>query len=206
MWFILDGEQRRGPFTTDELVKVLLESPHPYNVPIWREGLPGWQLAWSVPEIRETLPPPPSSVPSAQLSDDVPFEVEEIAKYYRFLVLLVGLQLVLGFFQFPGRISPASEPGGLALIVSLVVIGVLITTAFTAYHLTRLLGENLPILWGVAMFIPCINIIGLLLISTRAQAWCRRYGITVGFFGPTKESIEELRRRGRSASKVSQQP
>jgi hypothetical protein len=46
------------------------------------------------------------------------------------------------------------------------------------------------------MFLPCINIIGLLVLSSKAQAWCRQYGIKVGFFGPTKESIEELRRRG----------
>lgn len=60
VWFILDdGEQRRGPFTADELVKVLLENPRPHNVPIWREGLPGWQASWSVPEIREMLPPLP---------------------------------------------------------------------------------------------------------------------------------------------------
>ena len=198
-WFIIDGEQRRGPFTDDELIKVLLENPSPHNVPIWREGLPGWQAASSVPEIRETLPPLPSTAPSAQLSNDVPLEAEEIAKYYRFLVLLVGLQLVLGFFQFPGMSS--AEPGALTLVLSLALLGLLAAIAFTAYHLTRLLGESLPILWGIAMFLPCINIIGLLLISSKAQVWCKRYGIAVGFFGPTKESIEELRRRAKPASR-----
>jgi hypothetical protein len=45
------------------------------------------------------------------------------------------------------------------------------------------------------MFLPCINILTLLVLSSKAQSWCRRYGIRVGFLGPTKESIEELRRR-----------
>lgn len=199
IWFYLDGEQRQGPFTADELVKVLLGSSRPHNVPVWREGLPGWQAAGSVPEIREMLPP---LGPSAQLSNDVPFgDAEEIAKFYRLLVLLVGFQILLGFFlQLPGVIGPSAEPGALTLVVSLAVIGLLASIAFTAYHLTRRLGENLPILWAIAMFIPCINIIGLLIISTKAQAWCRRYGIKVGFFGPTKESIEELRRRAAASN------
>ena len=194
IWFLLDGEQRRGPFTADELVKVLLGNPQPQNVPIWREGLPGWQVAGSVPEIFEALPP------STQFSNDVPFEqAEEIAKFYRLLVLLVGVQILLGFFQLPGLSAPSPEPGALGLVVSLALIGILAATAFTAYHLTRRLGESLPILWGIAMFIPCINILVLLLISTKAQAWCKRHGIKVGFFGPTKESIEELRRRAAAA-------
>jgi hypothetical protein len=45
------------------------------------------------------------------------------------------------------------------------------------------------------MFLPCINILVLLVLSSKAQAWCQRYGLRVGFLGPTKESIEELRRR-----------
>jgi hypothetical protein len=199
MWFFLDGEQRQGPFTADELVKVLLGNSRPHNVPIWREGLPGWPAAGSVPEIREALPPSESS---AQLSNDVHFgDAEEIAKFYRLLVLLVGFQILLGFFlQLPGEIAAPPESGVFALVVSLAAIGLLAATAFTAYHLTRRLGEGLPILWAIAMFVPCINIIGLLIISTKAQAWCRRHGIKVGFFGPTKESIEELRRRAAASN------
>jgi hypothetical protein len=198
IWFILDGEQHRGPLTADELVKELIKGRRPHNVPIWREGLPGWQAASLVPEIREMLPPLPPSATSDQRINDVPSGAEDIAKYYRLLVLLVGLQIVLGFFQFPGMTS--ATPSTLSLIVSLALLGILAAMAFTAYHLTRLLDERLPILWGMAMFLPCINIIGLLLISSKAQVWCKRYGIAVGLFGPTKESIDELRYRIRSPS------
>jgi hypothetical protein len=82
------------------------------------------------------------------------------------------------------------------LLVAPVLLVLLVVIAVTAYKLTRHLGEGLPVLWAIAMFLPCINIIGLLVLSSKAQAWCRQYGIKVGFFGPTKESIEELRRRG----------
>lgn len=184
MWFYLDGEQRRGPVTVEELVNALVASPSPRNVRIWREGMPDWQDAGSVPEIDK------------KLRDSVPIEdAEQIAKFYRFLVLLVGLQLLIGIFQLSGKITPALETGTFALVIFFAFIFLLAATAFTAYHLTHLLGESWPILWGMAMLVPCLNIIGLLMISTRAQVWCKRYGIEVGFFGPTKESIKELSHR-----------
>ena len=198
MWFYLDGEQHRGPVTIEELVGVLLADPDPRNARVWREGLSDWQAAGSVPEISDKLPP---SEPSIQRSNDanrpVPFaEAEAIAQLYRRLVLLVGLQILLSLFQLPGKISPPLGSGTLALAVSFALIGLLVAIVVTAYKLTRHLGESLPILWAIAMFIPCLNLIGLLVISSKAQAWCRRYGIKVGFFGPTKASIEELRRGG----------
>jgi hypothetical protein len=45
------------------------------------------------------------------------------------------------------------------------------------------------------MFLPCVSIIVLLVLSSKAQSWCKRYGVKVGLLGPTQESIEELRRR-----------
>ncbi len=44
------------------------------------------------------------------------------------------------------------------------------------------------------MFFPCLNFLVLLALSLVAQAWCKRHGIKVGFLGPTRKSIEELRR------------
>ena len=184
MWFYLDGEEGRGPVTVEELVNALVANPAPRNVRIWREGMPGWQDSGSVPEIDE------------KLRGSVPIEdAEQIAKSYRLLVLLVGLQLLIGVFQLPGQISPSLETSTFALVISLALMFLLATTAFTAYHLTHRLGESWPIIWGIVMLVPCLNLLGLLMISTRAQVWCRRYGIEVGFFGPTKKSIEEIRRR-----------
>ncbi len=33
------------------------------------------------------------------------------------------------------------------------------------------------------------------MLSSKAQAWCKQYGLKVGLLGPTTESIEDLRRR-----------
>jgi len=55
-----------------------------------------------------------------------------------------------------------------------------------------------PALWAVAMCVPCANLIVLLLLNSRATAWCRERGIEVGLFGPTRQSLERLR-SGRNA-------
>jgi hypothetical protein len=198
VWFYLDGEQRHGPVALKELVAALLANPNPHRVRVWRAGWAEWQSAGSVPEIREKLPPPdPASQSHEDALRSVPFkDAEAIARLYRRLVLLVGLQLVLGFGQLPARTAPSPATNLLSLLVAPVLLVLLVVIAVTAYKLTRHLGEGLPVLWAIAMFLPCINIIGLLVLSSKAQAWCRQYGIKVGFFGPTKESIEELRRRG----------
>jgi hypothetical protein len=121
---------------------------------------------------------------------------ETTARLYRRLVLLVGLQILVSFARFPAILQERSIVALAIQLVGLVVaLGVYVATAVTAYQLTRHLGESLPVLWAIAMFIPCINLITLLVISSRAQTWCRQYGIKVGLLGPTKQSIEDLRRR-----------
>jgi len=126
-------------------------------------------------------------------------EAEAIAKLYRRLVLLVGGQILLSFVvrALPAMATPREAASGMIIFLMLGFLAALVASiliAITAYQLTGRLRSGLPILWAIAMFVPCINIIALLALSSSAQSWCRRHGIKVGFLGPTKESIEEIRR------------
>lgn len=120
---------------------------------------------------------------------------EAIARLYRRLVLLVGVQLLLSFLRAPLMMAVPAATTPMAVVVLLVLLGTAVALALTAYALTDHMGTGAPLLWAIAMFLPCINIISLLALSSKAQAWCKQHGVKVGFFGPTKESIEELRRR-----------
>ena len=192
-WFYMDGEQRRGPMGLEELVNALLLAPEPHAVPVWHQGMAEWKRAGYVPELSERLPGPEAAAGWPAPLDSA----EAIAKLYRRLVLLVGAQLLLGcIYRVPEASGSAEGSALLALIFLPVLLGIAIALVVTAYRLARYLDAGVPVLWGVAMFIPCINILVLLVLSSKAQAWCRRYGIKVGFFGPTQESIEEVRRRG----------
>jgi hypothetical protein len=129
-------------------------------------------------------------------------EAEAIAKLYRRLVLLVGAQLLSGFVarSLAVMVAAVSETATLITVLLVILAGVAwlvssILIVVTAYRLAGRLKAGVPILWALAMFIPCVNLITLLALSSTAQSWCRRHGIKVGFFGPTKESIEEIRQR-----------
>ena len=143
-------------------------------------------------------------VPAIQGSIPEPFladEAEAIAKIYRRLVLLVGGQLLLGFLvqmmgAMAGMVSKSANTFFCIVgLFGLMAVAASVFIAITAYKLAGRLRAGPPILWAVAMFLPCISIITLLVLSAKAQSWCRLHGVKVGFFGPTKESIEELRQR-----------
>lgn len=202
-WFYLDGEQRRGPVTFVELITTLREAPAPHSVLVWHDGLTNWQEAGSIPEIRGSLPPPVPSLPQSDSTvSPVPFaDAETIARLYRRLVLLVGLHILASFPQILLQVGAPSQGEGLVmLVINLVLLCVLVAMVITTYKLARVLGAGLPVLWAIAMFIPCLNIVMLLALSSKAQTWCRQYGIKVGLLGPTKESIEEVRRRTLSST------
>jgi hypothetical protein len=193
-WYYSDGGERRGPVAAEELIRLLSAGPDPWRVRVWRDGMADWQEAGAVPEINSRLPPPPPGVsPGSAPGPSFFTDAEAIARYYRQLVLLVGVQLLAGYFRLPSQRQ--STPSVLAMVASWVLICILIALAFTAYKLTQHLGSKVPIVWAIVMFIPCVNILGLLVLSSKAQTWCRQYGVKVGFFGPTKASIEELRQR-----------
>lgn len=204
-WFYLREDERLGPFTLEELIQVLQATPDPHAVLVWDPRRADWQPAGSVVEIAGHLPPPLPSLPPrnpAVQPQPVPFETaEKIAKLYRRLVLLVGSQLLLGYFVLlPAGATESAAGGLLALVASLALLGVTVAMVVTTYRLAASLDAGAPALWAAGMFFGCVAIILLLVLSYKAQAWCRQYGIKVGFFGPTKESIEELKRKGMTSA------
>jgi len=107
------------------------------------------------------------------------FDVNKLARAYRNLVLWFGLQLVMtvGNQAFGNNRIVAGLAG-------LVVLATLVALTIYAYRTASALGGSVPILWAVAMFVPCLNIITLLVLSSKATAACRERGIAVGFLGP----------------------
>ncbi len=221
-WFYFEAGERRGPVTVESLAGALLSAPNPRDVLVWREGMAGWQPAGTVPEVQRKLPsamppaPPPPMAPAVPRAVPPPPPVlrvaspepviapvfyktaESVAKLYRRLVVLIGVQILLSVFRAPLAVATESSGVATALLLLLVVayVVVLVMSISTTYRLAGHLGEGVPALWAASMFLPCVNIIMLLVLSSRAQTWCRRHGIKVGLLGPTRESIEELKRRG----------
>ncbi len=112
-------------------------------------------------------------------------DVAGLAVAYRRLVLWFGGQLILNF----GWMGLQLVDGGIvgAILALGVLAGLLATVCALAYYGYRTaiaLGSGVGWLWGLAMFVPCANVITLLVLSSRATRMCRANGIPVGFFGP----------------------
>jgi uncharacterized RDD family membrane protein YckC len=54
-WFYVDRGQQRGPVATEELASWIQSARLPRDVPVWREGLPQWMAAETLPEITSQI-------------------------------------------------------------------------------------------------------------------------------------------------------
>lgn len=102
--------------------------------------------------------------------------VSNLAHSYRQLVLWVGAQILVSIG------IPVLESLSLILVPALIVT--IVAIAFYAFRTAEALGSSSAPLWAVALLIPCINIITLLVLSSKATEICRANGVPVGFLGP----------------------
>lgn len=113
------------------------------------------------------------------------FDPVRLATAYRRLVLWFGGQLVFGLGSV--ALDPVADDGVALALAALFGLGSLVTVVALAIYGSRTataLGSSAGWLWGVAMFIPCVNVVTLLTLSAKATSACRAAGIPVGFFGP----------------------
>ena len=119
-----------------------------------------------------------------------PINVPLLAHSYRRLVLWFGAQLVLDLIAMPLNALPTPTAGvaALSVVVLLGLLALLAALAVYSYRTATALGSSVAVLWAIAMFIPCANVITLLALSASATRACRANGIPVGFFGPKEPS------------------
>jgi hypothetical protein len=109
-----------------------------------------------------------------------------LAGAYRRLVLWFGAQLALQATQLGLRLArPQSEAAG--VVDLLCTLGALVTIPALAYYgfkTARALASKVAWVWALAMVIPCVNVLSLLALSSRATQACAERGIPVGLLGP----------------------
>lgn len=113
-------------------------------------------------------------------------DVPKLASAYRRLVLWFGAQLIVSFggLALPPLLGSGPENVALSLAILAGTIATIVALAYYGYHTATALGSDVGWVWGLAMFVPCANVITLLVLSYKATAACRANGIPVGFFGP----------------------
>lgn len=111
-------------------------------------------------------------------------DVSGLATAYRRLVLWFGAQLIVGFVRVVTE--PAEGPVGLigAAVVVVGVLATMIALVYYGYRTAQALGSDAAWVWGAAMLVPCISLITLLVLSSKATRACKAHGVPVGLFGP----------------------
>lgn len=131
----------------------------------------------------------PYKPPAAPLGDPafVPSGVDlrSLVVSYRALVRWVGFQLLLAV---GGGIVLGALSGQAAVVVAWIrLLGIIATSVMLilyAFRTASALGSSVPVIWAIAMFVPLLNLMTLLILSSRATKTCRAAGVPVGFLGP----------------------
>ena len=129
--------------------------------------------------------PPTAPVQDSATPDELD-KLRPLVQAYRALVRWVGVQLLL---TFGGAVAIGAMTGSpLAVALAWVRFALLLVTVVPlviyAYRTSVALGSKAGVVWGLAMLFPLINLITLLILSSRATRACQAAGIPVGFFGP----------------------
>ena len=85
-------------------------------------------------------------------------------------------------------IAASGQIAALSVVVLVMLIPLLIFMIISVLRLAKAMGFS-QILFVILMFIPCVSLIALLLLSDKATKQLRQAGIKVGFLGADPNSI-----------------
>ena len=183
IYLAIDG-QSKGPYTQAQVRDMLARGEISPQTLAWYDGQAEWTavgqllgVAAGGAAIPPTPPPMAASpvTPGAFTKD----ELRHIAKSQNLLMWSV----LAGFSAFFVAHIPLL---GLPLVLAIVVFEI-----YALYTLGTAL--RLPLVWlmCVGMFIPCVSLIILVLVSARASTILKAAGVRVGLMGGRAEDIKD---------------
>ena len=211
-YYSLNGQQQ-GPVSEDQLRQMVATGVLTPDTLVWREGMAEWQpLASVVAGVSSTVqcsvckqlfPPDQTLTISGKVvcATCKPRFVQglregvtgpdkslyAIAVNQRKVLVCFSILVICNLAQFALSAVP---PTGLIF-----GLGALVTMIFSiiyVYRLARALGFA-ALLYAILMIIPCVSLLVLLIVVSRATSALRAGGVKVGFFGVSRETLEQLR-------------
>ena len=135
-------------------------------------------------------------------SEPTSIELEQtlkVAKSFRGVLVYFGMQYLIAFGMNAAGVMAQTSPDA-APLLGLVVLGGFVGAIFclvmllvSIYKCSSAMG-SVGLLWVIAMFLPCLNLITLLAINSKAKSFLEKRGVKVGFVGPSPDEIMRLER------------
>ncbi len=129
--------------------------------------------------VREEAPVPmtgnPYATPDAPVADfsgESDQTIRDVAKYQRMLLMIILASVA-------SNALARTSPGILAWVI---LLGVGLFSLWAVYRLCRAL-ELSAVLWVILMFIPLLNLLGMLYINQKATGFLKEQGLSVGLLG-----------------------
>jgi len=122
----------------------------------------------------------PYRAPDAQVADSVTHSVlnEDIASGQKLVIYAILAYFLAGALK--GTLGPVSS-----IICGLVVIAALFMALFGVWQLATGLGHPalLRLLWVILMFVPLVNLLTMVILSSMGTSRLRAAGYSVGLLG-----------------------
>ena len=110
-------------------------------------------------------------------------DVRKVAVFQKGILVCILLQILLVISQFVVPPEMRSIPAVASLLASLA------GSVFVFLLAIRVYGMGMGILFGLVCLIPCIGLIGLLVVNGKATTVLRQNGIKVGLLGAKLSEI-----------------
>lgn len=217
MYYYSVNGQQAGPVSEEQLRQMVTTGSLKADTLVWREGMGEWQpfstalggVATPVVQcsVCKQVFPPDQTIQYGGVSvcanckprfvqglkegvggPDQNATLYAIALNQRKALGCVGL-LILGNVA---RFAALATVPAVAVGLSLATFAVMIFSIVYVYRLAKALGSP-ALLYAIAMLVPCLGLLMLLMIVSRATATLKKAGIKVGLMGVSKADLERLR-------------
>jgi hypothetical protein len=197
-YYVRDGNQD-GPHS-DESVQALLRSGSiDARTLVWREGMQDWQpISQAAPQFLSARPPMARPTATMAPASKELRRLLQIAKGQRGVNMVIllsflgyGLLLLGGVSAPAGRTAAANQVPLLALVACILVLAAVVLEILYVYRLAAALGHT-AIVWVLGVvFLGCIGLLLLLILSSKATKELRGAGFRVGLLGCNPKDIEQ---------------
>jgi hypothetical protein len=184
--YLAIGGESKGPFTLAQVRELLAKGEITRDTPAWYAGLAEWITLGPILDAVGGAPPPAVPPPvapafAATAGEFTKDELRHICKSQNLLMYAV----LAGFSAY--------------FLVHIPVVGLLLVltiAAFEIYTVYQLgtalrIGTVLVVVLCLCMFIPCISLILLVLMSGRASKILKANGVRVGIMGGNIDDIRD---------------